>query len=119
VENCEKNGFAIFGYSVPLTLLACLGFACNAFLPLVAVAAGRWGVASALLTYPGVAMVLHANRRMNRISPLVACFFAPATAIIGFAILRSMVLTLARNGVNWRGTHYPLCELRRHAMRWP
>jgi len=34
-----------------------------------------------------------------------------------FALLRSMFLTLARNGVDWRGTRYPLAELRRHAGR--
>jgi glycosyltransferase involved in cell wall biosynthesis len=119
VRNCEKNGFAVFHYSIPLTVLACLGFAGNALLPLVAIAAGRWGMASFLLTYLGVALVLHANRRMNRVSPLVACFFAPAAAIIGFAFLRSMLLTLERDGVDWRGTHYLLSALRKHAIRWP
>jgi hypothetical protein len=34
-----------------------------------------------------------------------------------FAVLRSVVLTLLRNGVEWRGTHYPLDELRRNAGR--
>jgi hypothetical protein len=29
-----------------------------------------------------------------------------------------VVLTLWRDGVNWRGTHYPLSELRRNAQRW-
>jgi len=118
VDNCEKNGFAIFRYSVPPTLLACLGFAWNAFLPLAAIAAGTWGLASALLTYLAIGLVLRANRRLHKVSPLAACFFAPATALIGYAILCSMVLTLRRDGVNWRGTHYPLRELRRFAIRW-
>jgi len=118
VDNCEKNGFAIFRYSVALTLLACLGFAGNAFLPLAAMATGGWGLASALLTYFAIGMVLHADRRMHKVPPLAICFFAPATALIGYAFLRSMVLTLRRDGVNWRGTHYPLRELRNFAIRW-
>jgi hypothetical protein len=32
-----------------------------------------------------------------------------------YALVRSMVLTLWRNGVVWRGTLYPLDELRRNA----
>jgi hypothetical protein len=62
--------------------------------------------------------MFYANRRLNGVSPLVAILFAPAAAIIGFGVLRSVALTLWRNGVNWRGTHYPLSELRRNAVRW-
>jgi hypothetical protein len=36
-----------------------------------------------------------------------------ATAMM-FAMLRSMVVVLAQRGVMWRGTLYPLRELRRH-----
>jgi hypothetical protein len=31
-----------------------------------------------------------------------------------FAMLRSMVVVMARRGVVWRGTHYPLRDLRKH-----
>jgi hypothetical protein len=31
-----------------------------------------------------------------------------------FAMLRSMVVVWARRGVVWRGTYYPLRDLRRH-----
>jgi hypothetical protein len=47
----------------------------------------------------------------------VAIFFAPAIAVLLFALMRSMVLTLKRGGVKWRGTFYPLKELRRNAGR--
>jgi len=118
VSNLEKNGFAAFRYSVPLTLLVCLGFALNAFVPLAAMAIGGWGLAAGLLTYASVGLTFQANRRMNEVSPLAACFFALSAATLGFAFLRSMALTLLRDGVNWRGTHYPLSELRKSAVRW-
>ena len=41
-----------------------------------------------------------------------------AAALALYAILRSMVLTLARGGIDWRGTRYPLKELRRQAGSW-
>jgi hypothetical protein len=44
-------------------------------------------------------------------------FFAPAVALVLYAGLRSMVLALVRDGVDWRGTRYPLDELRRNSGR--
>jgi glycosyltransferase involved in cell wall biosynthesis len=118
VGNMEKNGLAIFRFRVGLALLACFGLMLHAVLPLVAIVAGGWALVAGLATYGGIAMMFYANRRLSGVSPLAAVLFAPATAVISFGILRSAVLTVWRNGVNWRGTHYPLRELRRNAVRW-
>ena len=117
VRLAEKNAFAASRYRVGLTLLACLGLAVLAVLPLAALAAGRWALAAGLLTYASIALTYGANRRVTQVAPWYAVFFAPAVAIVLFATLRSMVLALLRNGVDWRGTRYPLAELRRHAGR--
>jgi hypothetical protein len=85
---------------------------------LAAIAAGGWATVAGLLTYAGIALTFHANRRLNQVPAMAAVLFAPATAIIGYGLLRSVVLTLWRNGVTWRGTFYPLSELRRNAVRW-
>jgi len=115
VRLVEKNGFAIYRYRVWLLLLACLGLAVQAVVPLAAMAAGGWTAVSGLLTYLAIGLVYTANRRVTQVSPAMALFFAPASALVIFAVLRSMILALARNGVEWRGTRYPLRELRRHA----
>jgi glycosyltransferase involved in cell wall biosynthesis len=115
VRLVEKNGFAIYRFRVGLLLLACLGLALQVLLPLAALAAGGWALGAGLLTYGAIALVYAANRRVTQISPWHAVFFAPATAIVLFASLRSMILALIRRGVDWRGTRYPLDELRRHA----
>jgi glycosyltransferase involved in cell wall biosynthesis len=118
VSNMEKNGFAVMRYNVGLTLIASAGFMAQALLPLAAMAAGGWTLAAGLLTYLGIALTYQANRRMHGISPAAAMLFAPAAAIVGYGFLRSMMLTLARGGVAWRGTLYPLGELRRNAVPW-
>jgi glycosyltransferase involved in cell wall biosynthesis len=118
VGNMEKNGFAVFRYRLGLALVACLGLMVHAALPLAAMVAGGWAMVAGIVTYASIALMFHANRRLNGVSPVAAILFGPATAIISFGILRSVVLTLWRDGVNWRGTHYPLSELRLNAQRW-
>ncbi len=68
--------------------------------------------------YCGVALGFYANRKMNNISPLLAILFAPSVVILAWAFLQSMILTLIRGGVSWRGTLYPLQELRKNMIPW-
>ncbi len=117
VRLVEKNGFAVYRYRVVLTLAACLGIVLQAVLPLAALAAGGWALLAGLVTYAAMGFVYQANRRMTQVAPWLAVFFAPAAVLVAFAFLRSMMLALLRDGVEWRGTRYPLGELRRHAGR--
>jgi cellulose synthase/poly-beta-1,6-N-acetylglucosamine synthase-like glycosyltransferase len=109
----EKNTFAALRFRTGLALLATLGLALHIVLPLAALAMGGWATAAGLLTYVSIALTYRAYK-----APMwLAICFAPATAIFLFAIARSTILTLARDGVEWRGTRYPLEELRRNAGR--
>jgi hypothetical protein len=115
VHLAEKNGFAVYRYRVGLTLLASLGLAVQIAWPLVAIVVGGWAMAAGLLTYFAIAMTYQASRRATLTPSWLAVFFAPATAVVLYALLRSMVLALVRGGVEWRGTLYPLEELRQQA----
>jgi glycosyltransferase involved in cell wall biosynthesis len=117
VHLAEKNGFAAFRFRIWLSLLAGLGLAVQIVLPLLAIVAGGWALAAGLLTYSAIATTYWANRRVTEASPWLAMFFAPAVALVLYAGLRSMVLALVRDGVDWRGTRYPLDELRRNSGR--
>lgn len=113
----EKNGFAAFQFRVGLTLLAGIGLFVQAVLPLIGIAAGGWTLVAGLLTYVAIAMAYWANRRVVAAPPWVAVLFSPAALLVLYAGFRSMVLALARKGVVWRGTLYPLDELRSNSGR--
>ena len=117
VSALEKNGFAGLHYRTGLALLAFFGLAIQIALPLTAMALGGWPAFAGLSVYVAIALTYRANRPISQVSPWLAVFFAPATAILLCALIRSMVLALARGGVEWRGTRYPLDELRRNAGR--
>jgi hypothetical protein len=57
------------------------------------------------------------SSRTSRISPAYAPTLPVAAAVVVYSMLRSMGITLLRSGVTWRGTFYPLKELRQHAKR--
>jgi len=114
----EKNGFAGLRYRVGMALLAFVGFGVQIVLPLAALACGGWAAVAGVLTYAFIALTYAANRRVTQVSAWVAVLFAPATGILLFALVRSTILTLRRGGVVWRGTLYPLKNLRRNAGTW-
>jgi glycosyltransferase involved in cell wall biosynthesis len=109
----EKNAFAVLRYRTGLTLLALAGAAVQIVLPVAALAAGGWTAVAGGLIYLSIA----ANFAAYKQQPWLAVFYAPAIAIFTFALARSMVLALWRDGVVWRGTHYKLNELREAAER--
>lgn len=115
VENLTKNLFAAFRFRASLLLAACIGIALLCFTPFLTLAIpgpARWaGVATF------IALVLLNLRYwpQTRISPIYLIFFPIGALLLLYTLLRSMVLTLKRGGVLWRGTLYSLAELRRQA----
>ncbi len=114
----EKNGFAGFRFNLGFAAAVCVGFAIDAVVPLATTATGMWGLAPGLLTFAAIALTFQANRRINGVSPWTVVLFGPSAAVLGWALARSAVLTIWRGGVVWRGTHYPLTELRQGCLRW-
>jgi hypothetical protein len=71
-----------------------------------------------MLSYLGIGLAFLACRRIHGVSPLLAFFFAPCALVEAWAFFRSTMLTILRGGVVWRGTFYPLADLRRNAIQW-
>jgi glycosyltransferase involved in cell wall biosynthesis len=118
VGNMEKNGFAGFRYKLRVAVVAVLALVIQAVIPLAAMFMGGWGIAAGLITYVGITLTMIGTRKLSGISPLAALLYAPCILVVAWALARSVVLTMARDGVVWRGTHYPLSELRKNAVQW-
>jgi glycosyltransferase involved in cell wall biosynthesis len=121
----EKNSFATFRFQTFLHVLAAAGMLILAWVPLLAVLAGwthlpgaAWIAVSGVFSCAGIALTYWANRRLMQAPVWLAVFFAPCVLLVGYAFLRSMVLALARGGIRWRGTCYPLKVLRQHCGKW-
>lgn len=115
-HNLTKNFFAGFAFRPILLLTACFGLALLCFAPIAALFAGWPARVPGLLAL--IMIALHyriAARRFSGLSILWALTMPVAAAIVLYSMLRSMIVTLLRGGVVWRGTFYPLADLRRHA----
>lgn len=115
IRNITKNFFAAFRFRVWLTLAACAAMTVFCLGPFAALAGPWWIRASGLLTVVMLFLLYRYYRRYTGIPSWYVVTFPVAACLSVYAILRSMVLTLARGGVVWRGTLYPLAELRKHA----
>jgi hypothetical protein len=118
VRLLEKNAFAGFRYRVDVAVFASIALILQAVVPLLALGVGGWGVAACVTLYGSVALSFYANRKLNGISPLLAILYAPAALILAWSFLRSMFLALKRGGVAWRGTLYPLADLKSFMIPW-
>jgi hypothetical protein len=61
------------------------------------------------------ALHAYSARHFTGISLLYLLTLPIGAALLLYALLRSLIVTLWRQGVVWRGTFYPLRELRRQA----
>lgn len=114
MRGLEKNGYAVFGGLRPLRLAAMVTvMIALELIPLIALAVGSpvQRIAGAVMVATLAlcqALVARAGRRplSSALIPAVG-----VTALVVFAV-RSAILVHARGGVVWRGTLYPLAELR-------
>ena len=115
VRNITKNMFAVFRFRMLVTLGACAGMTVFCLSPFAALAGGWWMRGATLVVMAMLLLLYRYYRQFTGISVWYALTFPLAALLVLYAILRSMVLTLARGGVMWRGTLYPLTELRKFA----
>jgi hypothetical protein len=114
VENLTKNFFAVLSFQWWRVLASCCAFAFLNLLPFAGVwLAHGWQrllYAVALLSMFGIYVGMS---RRSPIPPYYLLLHPISTALFLYILLRSMSVTLWRGGVVWRGTRYPLEELRK------
>jgi glycosyltransferase involved in cell wall biosynthesis len=114
VNNLTKNFFAVLSFQWWRTIITCFGIAFLNLGPFLGIwLAHGW----ARLPY-GIALfsMFSIYVGMSRKSPVPPYYFflhPISTVLFVYTLLRSMFLTLSQDGVVWRGTKYPLDELRK------
>lgn len=114
VDNLTKNFFAIMSFQWPRALATAFTMAFLNLLPF----AGIWlSHGWARLPYAvALASLFGIYVGMSWMSDVPAYYFLlhpVSSTLFIYIMLRSMILTLAQGGVVWRGTFYPLEELRK------
>jgi len=114
VENLTKNFFAVLSFQWPRTVACIVGLGFLNLGPFLGVwLAHGWArvpYAIALMSLFGIYC------GMSRMSEVRAYYFflhPVSTSLFMYTLLRSMVHTLRNGGIVWRGTKYPLEELRK------
>jgi glycosyltransferase involved in cell wall biosynthesis len=114
VNNLTKNFFAILSFQWWRTLIAAFGLAFLNLMPFLGVAfVHGWDRLPYAIALASMFLIY---LRMSWRSKVPAYYFAlhpVSTALFVYTLLRSMFLTLRNDGIIWRGTKYPLEELRK------
>jgi hypothetical protein len=114
VEGLTKNVFAVLRFRLPMAIGAALMFLLLAVWPAAGIFVGPPGariLCGAVLALMVASMA--AAPPTTRVSPLYGLGFPLAGVIFIYIILRSALRTYTQGGVVWRGTLYPLSELRK------
>jgi len=117
IRGTTKNFFATSGFNLRLALAQVIAVLALCVAPAVALpfvhGAARFLAAIAVL----LPLVLEAGVCFEfGISPLYALAYPFGAVIFAWMLLRSTVITLRQGGIVWRGTFYPLEELKKGAV---
>jgi glycosyltransferase involved in cell wall biosynthesis len=117
IDNLTKNFFAILSFQWWRTIASAVALLFLNLGPFL----GVWfthgwqrvpyivALASMFLIYVGMSL-------KSAIPPYYFLLHPISTLLFGYTLIRSMLLTLWNDGVTWRGTKYPLEELRKNLV---
>ena len=117
IRGLEKNAFSAVEYHIPLMLGAALLYLIVGLGPLAALVFGSGPLR--LFGALAVAFQLFLQARMARearVTVRTAPLYPLMALLFTWIIVRTLALNLSRGGIVWRGTFYPLEELRRNRV---
>jgi len=120
IRGLEKNQFSGVEYSVPVVVgssfLALAGFVAPFIMVFLSTGAAQWmfGIAALLLW----AITISCAWSMKQ-SLIAALAFPISVLLFVYIQWRTMLVVLARGGLQWRDTFYSLAELKANKVVWP
>src|SRR6202171_4436470 len=117
VRGVTKNFFAGAGFSVPTVAMSLIVLLAMNVLPFFGLLFGHGWIRIFSAVAVLIALAFHVGVDLTmRVSPLY-CLTHPLGALFfAYMLLRSTFVTLRQRGIVWRGTFYPLEDLKRGAV---
>ncbi len=112
VRGLEKGVFAGLDYSLVKAASVTLGQVVLFLWPLAGLLAGSWATALCAVALFVIGVLYVDQARVHDLPVWTVVLFPVCCVIFLWILWRSIVRTLARGGLDWRGTFYSLRELR-------
>jgi cellulose synthase/poly-beta-1,6-N-acetylglucosamine synthase-like glycosyltransferase len=114
VRNLTKNFFAVMSFQWLRALISCLALAFLNLMPFVGVwLAHGWAKVPYAVALLSMYLIYFGMSGMSAVPSYYFFLHPVSTLLFVYTMLRSMIVTLWHGGVTWRGTKYPLEELKR------
>ena len=114
VNNLTKNFFAVLSFQWWRTLLSAVGLVFLNLGPFLGVwLAHGWARLPYAVALGSMFLIYLGMSWRSSVPPYYFLLHPVSTAMFTYTLLRSMILTLWNDGIVWRGTKYPLEELRK------
>ncbi|MFZ3265085.1 MAG: glycosyltransferase family 2 protein [Terriglobales bacterium] len=114
VNNLTKNFFAVLSFQWPRTVASVLGLAFLNLGPFLGVwLAHGWARLPYAIALASLFGIYWGMSKRSDVAPYYFFLHPVSTTLFMYTLMRSMVLTIRQGGIIWRGTKYPLEELRR------
>ena len=114
VDNLTKNFFAVLSFQLWRTVLSVIGMAFLNLMPFLGVwLAHGWARLPYAIALGSMFLIYLGMSWRSKVPPYYFLLHPVSTALFIYTLLRSMVYTLRNDGIIWRGTKYPLEELRK------
>jgi len=114
VDNLTKNFFAVLSFQWWRTVASVFGLFFLNLVPFLGIwLAHGWARVPYAVALGSMFLIYLGMSFKSSIPPYYFLLHPISTMMFEYTLIRSMVLTLRNDGVTWRGTKYPLEELRR------
>lgn len=115
VNVLTKNMFSAFRFRPGLLVLACAWMVLFCFAPFAGIFMADGIRLACAVTLFAVFLAYWAYAPRSGIHWIYVLTYPISTCLFIYTLMRSMLITLVQGGVMWRGTLYPLKELRKNA----